>query len=114
MTDKHTPGPWVGIVDGVFVTDNPWSIDHCDDHDHTCAAIGDANGNVVALVVSDDDRPGKDRWDDTELDANGHLIAAAPEMLAALDKILETVPGDSLDEWWVVAVAAVTKARGGQ
>lgn len=79
---KHTSGPWVAIKDGKYVTENPYNVDHEDGHDLTTAPIGGPDGQVVALVVMDDEFR-KNRWDDTELDANASLIAAAPELLAA-------------------------------
>ena len=58
---KHTPGPWrVGPVDDTRVED--------------------ANGNEVAQIDGDYNQP--DTW--PLMEANARLIAAAPDMLAAL------------------------------
>ncbi|MOA32384.1 hypothetical protein D3C78_1535990 [compost metagenome] len=80
---KHTPGPWTAMQGGQYVTDNPWSVDHEDGNDNTIAPVGGPDGQVVALVVMDDQsRP--NRWGDSELDANASLISAAPDLLKAL------------------------------
>jgi hypothetical protein len=58
---KHTPGPWrVGPVDDTRVED--------------------ANGNEVAQIDGDYNHP--DTW--PLMEANARLIAAAPDLLAAL------------------------------
>lgn len=88
--DKHTPGPWVAMQNGRYVTDNPWSVDHEEGNDNTIAPIGGPNGQVVAIVVMDDENRA-DRWDDTELDANAALIAAAPDLLADLREAAATL-----------------------
>lgn len=64
---KHTPGPWAVIADGptrVVATDTsrPWRI---------------------AVVDSPSDA-------DPDVDANARLIAAAPELLAALEEVTST------------------------
>lgn len=84
MIEKFTPGPWIGMVDGEFIAENPWSLDHEEGNSCTHAAIGCHDGYSVALVISDDDRPGKDRWDYSEIEANAHLITSAPDLYADL------------------------------
>ncbi len=48
-----------------------------------------------------------------EAKANARLIAAAPDLLAALETALDICPQDMLDIVWAVeARAAIAKARG--
>lgn len=98
MTAKHTPGPW-SVQDGDRVfgysTGKPYS--HC---------LHEGIGYK------------------TEREANARLIAAAPELLAALEgaekaliKALPHLPADSeavyCGEWLVEIRAAIAKAKGG-
>lgn len=89
---KHTPGPW----------------DYDPEHQNVCAT-----GKQVANL-----------WEcyplePEEIDANGYLIAAAPDLLAACEAFLGGV-GDSLETTdieqqaraLVAMQAAVAKARG--
>jgi phage gp29-like protein len=100
---------------GKYVTENPWSVDHEDGNDNTHAPIGGPDGQVVALVVMDDENRA-DRWDDTELDANACLIAAAPDLLEALEAMINKATkqnwNDQYPEVLEKAFAAVDKARG--
>lgn len=92
---EHTPGPWVittGADDERIVT-STWNADGLDDD--------------VALVY------GGNEADPVIREANARLIAAAPDLLAALEQALtflyemETV-GFVVDD----AEAAIRKARG--
>lgn len=44
---------------------------------------------------------------------DARLMAAAPDLLAALRKVMADVPGDDLDDWYTMATTAITKATGG-
>lgn len=88
MTTKHTPGPWV-----------------IGKHDHDVVMVDTASGTAICDVYGDsDDRP-----------ANAHLIAAAPDLLEALETLYRAVciadadlrPGEQL------AREAIAKAKGG-
>lgn len=66
MTTKHTPGPWrIGKSYGAVVADVP--VNNGDDNDHV-EAYG---GHLIAESIAVCNRP---------------LIAAAPELLEALEK----------------------------
>lgn len=87
---KHTPGPW--FVNG------PWHI-----QSDTKLAVPSIVGNVLQP------RNG----DIQEREANANLIAAAPELLEALENILIYLGDwDTDDEECVAARAAIAKAKG--
>ena len=91
---KGTPGPWV--VDANVVQAR-WNID-------------DAKGNSVALTHQ---LPGDKDWQ--KRDANTHLIAAAPELLEALQYLTHAMGyGSSMDvaKGEELAQAAINKALG--
>ncbi len=86
MTTKHTPGPWEvfdTICIGVMSTPRECDVAHCSGHDS-----------------------GRSR--DEEL-ANARLIAAAPDLLTALERILSY---DDQVEGAEAARAAIAKAKG--
>lgn len=87
----HTPGPWrVGPVDDTIVTD--------------------AAGKEVAAIDGDYNNP--DEW--PRMEANARLIAAAPELLDALKRLIKPSPGTAKLPPWVygIAVPAIAKAEG--
>ena len=87
----HTPGPWrVGPVDDTVVTD--------------------ADGKEVAAIDGDYNSP--DEW--PRMEANARLIAAAPELLDALKRLINPSPGTAKLPPWVygIAVPAIAKAEG--
>lgn len=87
---KHTPGPWVFQA-----------------HDHWLPAVVIGESVWHAGLVTGRERPG-------EHEANARLIAAAPDLLAALKALLPWVaapPSDSA-EAWRAAQAAIAKAEG--
>lgn len=89
MSAKHTPGPWDALSFGVFAQDV-----------------------LVASVYGDDPdcRPDDRMW------ANARLIAAAPELLDALQWLVDLMPDPELDidtvqrEQVIKAKAAIAKA----
>jgi hypothetical protein len=95
MAAQHTPGPW-----------------RTDDHYHG-AILGD--GNQVAMATMNGCLPAETR------DANARLIAAAPELLEALQQALfslgHTGANHDLDNMhrpaWEMIRAAIAKATGG-
>lgn len=97
---QHTPGPWHVVT--------------CVEDDPTTRYIDDAPGEdgergyYLAEV---------EHYDLQELEANARLIAAAPELLEALERIVSingsTKGAQSLvDEFKHIARAAIAKAKG--
>ena len=75
---SHTPGPWMEI-------ETETSIDLDDDGHGRLTGwgdIADSNGRVIAVAL------GYGAWIDPECDANARLIAAAPDLLEALQSIV--------------------------
>lgn len=101
MQTKHTPGPWhIGV--------------------RTYHAGRDVYGPKGEPVAVADDAI----TTTPEAEANARLIAAAPELLAALDKLLSATVDRALAEGYEMdgvecaargfALAAIAKATGGQ
>jgi len=96
MSTKHTPGPWTlsrSASGNLFV--------------YSAARKSSIAG--VAMVARDIDR--------AEGEENAHLIAAAPDLLAALRLYIQAGHGNSTDHYqqgraYAAAVAAIAKARG--
>jgi len=94
--NEHTPGPWV-------IGDRNRAGDF-----YIKPVHGNAGKNYVAIVVSQGDLtlteiPG-------DADANAHLIAAAPDLMAALKGVMVSFAGDDLK--LASARAAIAKAEG--
>ena len=96
--NKHTPGPWYRTRDGYYVV------------------VGGKWDNNVwppqQLVVDMGGHAGV-----TEMDANTQLVAAAPDLLAALEKcealaLSDDDPEDLLEEVRIAAHAAIALAKG--
>ena len=82
----HTPGPWVGADEnGVFNPCHAWVSYDDNGLDSESAAIW-AGGKVIALVVDSSQTFGTDH--DAIIEANARLIAAAPDLLAALQAVM--------------------------
>lgn len=106
MNAQHTPGPWVGKVDGIY-PETDWSADH--EHASTASwvAINAPNGSTVALATITG-------WNDDKLEANARLIAAAPDLLQALEYIGRFIDPTAKDAETMVkhARTAIAKATG--
>jgi hypothetical protein len=100
MSDtKHTPGPWEAVK---------WSC-----HAATTVVTGKIGPRVVICECS-----GHGRHTDESL-ANARLIAAAPELLDALERMVDVANWDEMlqseeqhDAMIVKAEAAIRKAKG--
>jgi hypothetical protein len=99
---EHTPGPWVAQYwerDGEW-----WVIDS-----HTHAAIKNSPiGDGLACLYGYSDDPG------AVVMANARLIAAAPDLLAVCEVLLEETADKSelAYEFYARVQAAVAKAKG--
>ena len=91
---EHTPGPWEASEG---VPSDIWHVDMPD--------------RQFSITVS----RGGDDWDMTveEVQANARLIAAAPDLLAALvDLVDDVVSGEFYESRLVAAQEAIAKAGG--
>ena len=98
----HTPGPYKIITADLG-------------DDFACIVpveIHAANGTVVSQ--SGGLAPDNEEWRSEELFANAHLLAAAPEMLEALEAMVEMVEMNGLGKRYALdlAASAIRKARG--
>lgn len=85
--NKHTPGPWK-----THLTDD--------------TLVVDGNGLVIAHMG------GLYLGDDSPMEANARLIAAAPDLLAALEVIAADSRWTSGEPTLMQARAAIAKAKG--
>lgn len=98
MSASHVPGPW--MVDGIARVKGTSSLDY---------PITDQRGLCVAHVIFNED--GGDNREECHADAN--LIAAAPELLEALELILATTSRELFEvDALQKAKAAIAKAKG--
>jgi hypothetical protein len=91
---SHTPGPWSLLANEVI----------------------SKSGDVIADVTGGEGNRFIDDEDNAECQANAHLIAAAPDLLAALEYALEFLTANDDGEEDVVnriasAKAAIAKAK---
>lgn len=91
---SHTPGPWEtgGVITRVVVWPNGWNAPLC---------IADCHAKNAPKT-------------EAERVANARLIAAAPDLLAALNQVLDASEdnGDMDDIDWDGIRAAIAKAKG--
>ena len=91
---KHSNGPWSAIPG----QDTIWSID-----DVKIATVSDLPWKENAITGH--------RFSDTSTElANARLIAAAPELLAALQELVLAPNKIRPDKYWDAARAAIAKA----
>ena len=97
MTTKHTPGPWY-VGSGTYECRNIYSV----------ASVTDDEGFTYQPIVASVEDDGIKCWD-----ANARLIAAAPDLLEALQEMVRTFAKNhapAVD----VARAAIARATGEQ
>ena len=99
MSTKHTPAPWR----------IEWGMSQGGDGHHVCDASDMGPLSIIASVHFHDDADG-------ETKANARLIAAAPDLLAALRGLLDYGSLGAYGRAAAVnaALAAVAKATGDQ
>jgi len=90
----HTPGPWYAEGMGGIQMDGV----------RDGYMINSAEQRRIA-VMHVSSVPRNERW------PNANLIAAAPDLLAALEEVQSGAKGDSVDMWLRVE-AAIKKAKG--
>lgn len=101
---QHTPGPW---VIGQEATD----LMACPEGGRFHAIDApDGNHYALAVVVTQLSDPTEKSTE--QLQANARLIAAAPELLAALQRAIDEAVADDLDDWFANARAVIAKATG--
>ena len=104
MSNKHTPGPW--------------EIPHLADDNCMCDCSSVVEqryaGGICHIHVDNGIKSISDGGNDCppldEAKANAHLIAAAPELLEALEVFVEITEGRGAVK--LQAIAAITKAKG--
>ena len=98
METKHTPGPW-----GHYQRDGSAHL----------RFISGPSPRAIAIATIESI---PEKYQDAEsIEANAHLIAAAPDMLEALESILDGVdcqPGYIRERGIEIARAAIAKAKG--
>lgn len=105
----HTPGPWE--CDGDFF--EVCRVEFEGSGSYTTISSRSRSGGPVAFAVGTPDT----HWrDDAEQDANARLIAAAPELLGALNEVRKHFDGEYRDKDWFeterLVRAAISRATG--
>lgn len=119
----HTPGPWSIITEDhdISISGEGWFEDQ---HVNGWIIVGNPSDPSFAVAVLD--MGFQNSWDvDGHWDANAALVAAAPDLLAALtaiDAMWSECDGERVNptqarspkvrEVWEAARAAIAKARG--
>jgi hypothetical protein len=92
-TTTHTPGPWHYKMKTLHNTSSS-----------PVAKILDASENVPSIATCHDAKG--------TCEANARLIAAAPELLAALQALVNDKGLFTKADWWGKVLAAIDKANG--
>jgi hypothetical protein len=100
---EHTPGPWAVVEEDhdISVSGEGWFEDQ---NVNGWIVVGNLEDPTMAIAVIDTGY--KNNWNDDKLDATAALVAAAPDLLAALEW-LHAGKGSYVDP-----AAAIAKARG--
>ena len=98
MTTKHTPGPWY-VGSGTYEGRNIYSV----------ASVTDDDGFTYQPIVASAEDDGIKCWD-----ANARLIAAAPDLLEALQNLSGALDAVAYGAALAQARTAIAKATGDQ
>lgn len=93
----HTPGPWKAATAGSSIVGIP--------------VVGPKGRAIASLHFSPEGVPGREPYNAEQL-ANAQLIAAAPDMLAALKKIVSEGDFTAPEGMKRIALDAIAKAEG--
>lgn len=116
---KHTPAPWMLELPTPAEEDGGPDYDDPACREDLCirmaSALRDEDGNTPGsyfsahlITLGEDMLPGQD----PEMVANAYLIAAAPDLLAALKAALGFEGNLNGDERIAIGMAAISKAEG--
>lgn len=104
--DKYTSGPWTKAER----LNGPWWHISAD-----ASGLGPGQGRQAVAAVHGESKRGAAAYAEM-FEANAQLIAAAPELLEALDALVDAVvnnaKGDHLEGYVRTAERAISKARG--
>jgi hypothetical protein len=104
----HTEGPWSVMWQNSRRRDFGGGISHW--QVPVCVGERSRQGNVIAIVHAGG--PAATKSDQETVEANARLIAAAPDMLAALRDIGQrVVTGDAPSGYAIVPLEAIEAAR---
>jgi hypothetical protein len=105
-TAAHTPGPWTLDAGGwplIINGPEPWAEGTIDDG---------AQADVVVLIDCLENSGRTYDYPEEIAEANARLIAAAPELLAALEDVVRVYARIGPDSVLAPARAAIARARG--
>lgn len=105
---KHTPGPWRVDTTNAFGAYGVWT-DYSTHPGHDGAGYGLQVCSVLTVSFKQTDRETR-----PERGANARLIAAAPELVAACEAMIEAVDGSHAQVMFAIGVMkrVVAKAKG--
>lgn len=111
---KHTPGPWRVGMTLVTPQTRRWTQEQWEDNDRIEKHMvfdrftPSDGGRGRRLVAS----CGPSAMSDSETEANARLIAAAPEMLEALELVVGASNEDEMQDALTASHIAIAKAEG--
>ena len=80
-------------------TNGPWEVGYFDDEDDNINSIGVFAGPEALHIIDPQPYAAKKRLTDSQIRANAHLIAAAPDLLDACRAALADMPSPSSTDY---------------